>query len=90
MSAAIVQRDHYERAVADFLGTESVPYLRVDEARRSAFAGAKLKSFDLVVYPERGTNILVDVKGRKWPYLNRSGRRYWENWVTAEDLESLK
>ena len=74
----------------DFLRVQSVPYLRVDEAKRSAFGETKLKSFDLVVYPECGGNILVDVKGRKWPYVSRGGRRYWENWVTAEDLESLR
>ena len=90
MSTQSVRRDHYERAIEDFLRSQSIPYLRVDEARRSAFAGTKLKSFDLVVYPEHEYNILVDVKGRKWPYLSRGGKRYWENWVTAEDLESLK
>ena len=81
--------EHYERAVEDFLRCRSVPYLRVDQIKRSAFAGVKLKSFDLLVYPEQGANILVDVKGRKWPYQSRGGKRYWENWVTAEDLEGL-
>ncbi len=81
--------EHYERAVEDFLKCKSVPYLRVDQIKRSAFAGVKLKSFDLLVYPEQGENILVDVKGRKWPYRSRRTRRYWENWVTAEDLEGL-
>ncbi|NIA06988.1 MAG: HYExAFE family protein [Actinobacteria bacterium] len=83
-------KNHYERAVLDFLRSRSVPYLRVHEAKRSVFSGTKFKSFDLVVYPEYQGNILVDVKGRKWPYLSRGGKRYWENWVTAEDLESLR
>ena len=89
MSTQNVRRDHYERAMEDFLRRQSIPYLRVDEAKRSAFSGTKLKSFDLVVYPEHEYNILVDVKGRKWPYLSRGGKRYWENWVTREDLEDL-
>ena len=83
-------KNHYERAVVDFLQSQSVPYLRVDEAKRSAFGEIRLKSFDLVLYPESEGNILVDVKGRKWPYLSRSGKRYWENWVTADDLEGLR
>src|SRR6185503_11536398 len=33
---------------------------------------------------------LVDVKGRKFPYEVNGSRRYWENWVTKEDLEGLK
>ncbi len=84
-----VNRMHYERAVEDFLQCRSVAYLRVDQIKRSAFAGVKLKSFDLLLYPEAGENILVDVKGRKWPYQSRGTKRYWENWVTAEDLEGL-
>lgn len=83
-------KNHYERAVVDFLHSRSVPYLRVDEAKRSVFGGTKFKSFDLVVYPECDGNILVDIKGRKWPYLGGGGKRYWENWVTAEDLEGLR
>ena len=83
-------KNHYERAVVGFLQSQSVPYLRIDETKRSVFGGTKFKSFDLVVYPESEANILVDVKGRKWPYMSRGGKRYWENWVTAEDLESLR
>ena len=90
MSVRTISRVHYERAVEDFLQAKSVPYLRVDQIKRSAFAGVKLKSFDLVVYPERNANILVDVKGRKWPYHSGRTKRYWENWVTAEDLEGLR
>ena len=49
MSVQAISREHYERAVEDFLQAKSVPYLRVDQIKRSAFAGVKLKSFDLVV-----------------------------------------
>ncbi len=90
MGVDSINRAHYERAVEDFLRCRSVPYLRVDQIKRSAFAGVKFKSFDLLVYPQAGENILVDVKGRKWPYLSRGTKRYWENWVTAEDLEGLR
>jgi hypothetical protein len=31
----------------------------------------------------------VDVKGRKFPYVGSRGARYWENWVTQEDLTGL-
>ena len=50
----------------------------------------KFKSFDLLLYPEVGENILVDVKGRKWPYRSQGTKHYWENWVTADDLEGLR
>ena len=84
-----IPNDHYERAVQDFLRSHDVPYLRVDQIKRSAFAGVKLKSFDLLIYPEQGRNILADIKGRKWPYRVGRTRKYWENWVTADDLQGL-
>ena len=90
MGGGRVHGAHYERAVEDFLRSKSVAYLRVDQIKRSAFAGVKFKSFDLLLYPEVGENVLVDVKGRKWPYHSGGTKRYWENWVTAEDLEGLR
>lgn len=51
-----------------------------------------LKSFDFVVYGE-SSNLLVEIKGRKLPRLapgstGHAGRRL-ENWVSADDVESL-
>jgi hypothetical protein len=36
-----------------------------------------------------GTRFFVDIKGRKFPYDTRGGRRYWENWVPREDLDNM-
>lgn len=77
----------YEACFEDYLRTAGVPYVAVDEAKKALFAGVRLKSFDFVVYSANGANLLVDVKGRRFPY-ERAGRR-WENWTTREDLESL-
>ena len=52
-------KNHYERAVVDFLRVQSVPYLRVNEAKRSVFGGTKFKSFDLVGASEK----LVSLQG---------------------------
>lgn len=79
----------YEAAFEDYLRSAGIPYVAVDEAKKALFAGVRLKSFDFVVYSKGKTNLLVDVKGRRFPYETRSGRRYWENWVEREDLESL-
>jgi hypothetical protein len=53
----------------------------------------KLKSFDFIVYSDAGPNLLVDVKGRKFPDtvpgLKRKQQRAWENWVTRDDVEGL-
>jgi hypothetical protein len=76
----------YEASFEDYLRTTGVPYVAVDEAKKAVFSGVHLKSFDFVVYGRGGPNLLVDVKGRRFPY--RGGRR-WENWTTREDLDSL-
>lgn len=80
---------HYEAAFQDYLRSRGIPYVAVDENRKAIFAGARIKSFDFVVYPPGGSPWLADVKGRQFPYSGSNGKRYWENWVTFEDLEGL-
>jgi hypothetical protein len=81
---------HYENAFADFLRRRGVPFIPVNEQHRAVFAGNKVKSFDFLVYTPSGTHWIVDVKGRRFPYVTADGsRHYWENWVTREDLHSL-
>ncbi len=84
---------HYEAAFEDYLRGKGWPYVAVDEAHRALLANARVKNFDFLVYSESGPNLLVDVKGRKFPDLSRPARqrtgRAWENWVTADDIEGL-
>ncbi len=58
---------HYEAAFEDYLRSRGLPYVAVDETRKAIFAGTRVKSFDFLVYHDRGSNRLVDVKGRKFP-----------------------
>jgi hypothetical protein len=81
---------HYEVAFEDYLRSQGIPYIAVDEQRKAIFAGSRVKSFDFLVYRGDGDTWLVDVKGRKFPYDTADGqKRYWENWVTREDLTGL-
>lgn len=101
------RRHHYEHAFEAYLRERRVPYVAVDEARKALIpegealqvsvrdAGgeetkAALKSFDFVIYGQ-GTNLLVEVKGRKLARraLKSASRGRLESWVTAEDIESL-
>ncbi len=79
----------YEACFEDYLRAAGIPYVAVDEAKKALFAGVRLKSFDFVVYSSRGANLLADVKGRRFPYERAGSRRFWENWTTRDDLESL-
>jgi len=84
---------HYEAAFEDYLRSMGLPYVAVDEAKKAIFAGVSLKSFDFLVYSTTSHNLLVDVKGRKFPDSGggrrRGNTRAWENWITREDVEGL-
>ena len=45
---------HYEAAFEDYVISRGWPYVPVLEQRRVIFSGARVKSFDLMVYPNRG------------------------------------
>lgn len=95
------RRFHYDAAFEHFLRANAIPYVAVDEAKRAlgqaqvmprpgdaaAHAPLKLKSFDFVVYSSAGSNLLVDVKGRK--HSGRTGRSL-HNWVTRDDVTHLQ
>lgn len=59
--------NHYEAAFEEYLRGRGVPYVAVDEARRSLMSdGASIKSLDFIVTGGPLT-WLVDVKGRRFP-----------------------
>ena len=71
-----VSKIPFRRQVEDFLKQEQLPYIRVDEAKRALFAGARLRSFHLVVYMAKtGPNWLL------WAGpLNRECRKDMQQW----------
>lgn len=91
------RRHHYEQAFEHYLRARRVPYLAVDEARRTLLPArahddaTAIKSFDFVVYG-RSDNLILDVKGRKVTRPPSSSGRWstLQNWVTREDVESLR
>jgi hypothetical protein len=85
----VAKRDnHYEAAFEAYLRGRRIPYVAVDETRRSPWGAGSLKSPDFIVsWTPGGRSWLVDVKGRRFP----SGRQkhYWRNWTTLDDLRGL-
>lgn len=94
--------NHYEAAFEEFLRKRGVPYVAVDEAKRSLMSnGASIKSLDFIVSNSvpatvgtearlnaSRTSWLVDVKGRRFPSGDVQ-KQYWKNWSTRDDLRSL-
>lgn len=81
--------NHYDAAFEEYLRTLRTPYVAVDETRRALFSRASLKSMDFIVYSAGRRNLLVDVKGRRFPSGGESQNHKWENWATGDDLDSL-
>lgn len=77
----------YEVAFEQLLRDRRVPYVAVDESKRSMLPGATLKSLDFLVSAPAGGTWLVDVKGRRFPAGEK--KQYWRNWSTRDDLTSL-
>lgn len=80
--------NHYEGAFESYLRSRQVPYVAVNEAKRSLMADASLKNLDFIISPGDGASFLVDVKGRLFP-SGTDQKRYWTNWSTRDDLKSL-
>jgi len=83
------RHNHYEAAFEAYLRELRVPYIAVNESRRSLLPeGATLKSLDFLV-PSLGPTIwLIDIKGRRFP-TGQKKPQYWTNWCTQDELESL-
>jgi len=85
--------NHYDAAFEEFLRGRRAPHVVVDEQRRALLCDASLKSMDFIVYAPQRINLLVDVKGRRFPSGGEAGSsgsgHKWENWATQDDLDSL-
>ena len=84
-----IRSNHYDLAFEEFLRGRQIPYICVDERRRALLRNASLKSMDFIVYSDCGRNLLVDVKGRRFPTAPETSRSRWVNWVTHDDIDSL-
>ena len=61
--------NHYEAAFEEYLRARQLPYVAVDEAKRSLLAdGRSIKNLDFIVSSPGPTTWLVDVKGRRFPW----------------------
>jgi len=81
--------NHYEAAFEEYLRSRGVPYVAVDEARRSLLSdGASIKNLDFIVSSPGEMTWLVDVKGRRFPSGDEQ-KQYWKNWSPRDDLQSL-
>ncbi|MEM9351522.1 MAG: HYExAFE family protein [Planctomycetota bacterium] len=83
-----MRTNHYERAFEAYLRAHRVPYVAVDETRRSLDAHGSLKNVDFIVSPSDATPLPLDVKGRRFP-SGSANPQYWRNWSTWDDLRGL-
>lgn len=87
---------HHDAAFEHLLREHRVPYVAVDEARRTLLPNAdSLKSFDFLVSAPTA-RLLVEVKGRTWKSPRSSSRpssrpsSRLESWATLDDINALR
>jgi hypothetical protein len=77
-----------------YLRAKGWPYVAVDESKKTILGRNSIKSFDFLVYSASGPNLLVDVKGRKFPDgvtgPRRGADKAYENWITQQDADGLR
>lgn len=81
---------HYELMFENFLREQQLLYIAINEAKRPIFKGERIKNFDFIVVSKHGKVILIDIKGKQFPYESKLGKNYWENWVGLDDVKFLK
>lgn len=84
------QTNHYTEAFEAYLRSRRIPYVAIDETRRALLRASSLKSMDFILHTASRGNVLVEVKGRRFPSGGEGGHRKWENWVTDDDVECLQ
>ncbi len=83
------ERNEYEDVFEGWLDEKGVKYVPVDQQKRKLFARNKIKSFDFIVYPHGGGQVVAEVKGRAFKGKSLAGMKNLECWVTLEDVKSL-
>ena len=84
----IMDHKHYERAFESWLRQRRVPYVAIEQVRRSADREGPIKSFDFLVHSGR-KHWVVDVKGKRFPAVSGTRETWWENWIHLDDIEGL-
>jgi hypothetical protein len=84
--------NRYEAAFEAYLRHYCYAYVAVNEQRRTVLGAAPIKNLDFIVCDPAGdTRLMIDVKGRRFPYgPPQRRRRVWECWTNAEDVTDLQ
>lgn len=82
--------NHYEQAVACWLGERRIPFVWIDQSRRPVLGDEHPKSFDFLLRPDGPRRLLVEVKGRTFGGETLAGRKGLDCWVTAEDVRAME
>jgi hypothetical protein len=86
----MIRRNHYEAAFAAYLRAQRLCFIAVNESKRSSIEEEPIKSLDFVVTVQPQQQLLIDIKGRKFPGGSaEKPRPIWQNWCTLDDINGL-
>lgn len=83
------KRNHYEKAFQGWLDDGGVAYVLVGQEKRAIFSRAKIKSFDMMLYPMDRRVFLAEVKGRKFEGDDLRKKAAMQCWVKMDDVDGL-
>ena len=87
----MIRGNVYEMALEAYMQWHRIPYVAVNETRRSFLADERVKSLDFLVISARDQKLLIDVKGHRYPGGNpERPRRVWECWAKTSDIDGLE
>jgi hypothetical protein len=90
VKSAVKRDNHYEAAFEAFLRSRKVPFIAIDEAKRTLLGDEKVKSLDFIIVGPEDAKLVVDVKGRRYPGgTAEKPKKTWQNWATLEDIDGL-
>lgn len=81
---------HYELMFENFLREQQFLYIAINEGKRPIFKDERVKNFDFIAVSKSRKLILMDIKGKQFPYESKLGKNYWENWVGLDDVKFLR
>jgi hypothetical protein len=81
--------NHYEKAFANWLLDNRIPYVAVDEQKRAALGRSNLKSFDYLLYPANQKIIIAEIKGRLFKGKSIGKLSGMQSWVSTDDIDGL-
>ncbi len=81
--------NHYEKAFQNWLIDHRIEHIALNDRKAIEPGHTGIKSFDFLLQLDSGSNIIAEVKGRRFKGTTLEKLSSLECWVTADDIDGL-